>query len=189
MSISVYSAEAWLCICLVVRWMCSALVEHGLLRFFARTSMQMVADLTRCLSRLMMVISDSAKRLLTPSEFVDVPLGPDRFYTHAMDEIEMVDRQAYTRSFWKRELLQTVMEFARFYADLLKITADIAQHLLKMMDDPRTKCWLHAGAFVCQMGSTLLLYHLAWTYLWILLSKCLRCVTVCAMVDSVLVCQ
>jgi hypothetical protein len=67
--------------------MCSVLVEQGLLLRLTRTSMQMVADLTCCLSRLMMVISDRAKRLLIPSEFVDeitmedpVPLGLDRFY-------------------------------------------------------------------------------------------------------------
>jgi hypothetical protein len=106
-----------------------------------------------------------------------------------MDEIAMEDSQGYTHSFWMREILLTVIDFTRFYADLMKITADVAQHLLKMMDDPRAKCWLHVGALVCQMGSTLLLYHLAWTYFWILLSKCLRCVTICAMVDSIAVCQ
>jgi hypothetical protein len=89
--------------------MCSVLVEQGLLQRFARTSMQMVADLTRCFSRLMImiVISDGAKRLLTPSE--------------SMDEIAIEDRQGYIHSFWIREILQTVIDFTRFYASLPSI--------------------------------------------------------------------
>jgi hypothetical protein len=195
MNISVYGIEAWICVCLVVRWVSSFLVERGLLRRFARTLLPFVADVTRSLARLLMGISDSAKRLLAPPEAVDEIAIEARVVDEFaiedgdMEETTIKDRLFRMYSGGRRELLQTVVEFTHFYADLLKITADVAQHLLKTMDDPRAKCWLHAGAFICQVGSTLLLYHLAWTYLWILLSKCLRCVTVCAMVDSVAVCQ
>ena len=195
MSISVYSAEAWLCICLAVRWMCSALVEQGLMRRLARTFLPIVAHITRSFACLLMGISDSAQRLLAPPEAVDEIAIEERYMDSIaieeddVEEITIKDRLFRMYSVGRRELLQTVVEFTHFYADLLNITADVTQYLLTMMDDPRAKCWLHAGAFVCQMGSTLLLYHLAWTYLWILLSKCLRCVTVCAMVDSVAVCQ
>jgi hypothetical protein len=195
MNISVYGIKAWICLCLVVRWVSSFLVERGLLRRFARTLLPIVADVTRSLARLLMGISDSAKRLLAPPEAVDeIAIEArvvDEFAIEDSDmgETTIKDRLIRMYSVGRRELLQIVVEFTHFYAYLLKITADVAQNLLKTMDDPRAKCWLHVGAFICQVGSTLLLYHLAWTYLWILLSKCLRCVTVCAMVDSIAVCQ
>jgi len=165
------------------------------MRRLARTFLPIVAHITRSFACLLMGISDSAQRLLAPPEAVDEIAIEERdmdsiaIEEHDVEEITIKDRLFRMYSVGRRELLQTVVEFTHFYADLLKITADVAQHLLKTMDDPRAKCWLHAGAFICQVGSTLLLYHLAWTYLWILLSKCLRCVTVCSIVDSVAVCQ
>jgi hypothetical protein len=128
--------------------MSSVLVEQGLLGRFARTILPIVADFTRSFARLLMGISDSAKRLLVPSEDVDEIAIEDR----DMEEIKIKDRLFCIYSVGRRELLQTVVDFTRFHADLMKMTADVAQYLHRMMDDPHVKIGLQVGEVVCSVG-------------------------------------
>jgi hypothetical protein len=130
--------------------MSSVLVEQGLLGRFARTILPIVADFTRSFARLLMGISDSAKRLLVPSEDVDEIAIEDR----DMEEIKIKDRLFCIYSVGRRELLQTVtvVNFTRFHANLMKMTADAAQYLHRMMDDPHVKIGLQVGEVLCSVG-------------------------------------
>ena len=87
-----------------------------------------------------------------------------------------------------RDLLRWMADVTRVAGHLMVSISDGARDVMDRMEESGSMGWLQVGAVLCSVYASLVLYDLAWLYLWMGLSKWLRCVAVCTVADGVAVC-